>query len=85
ALKLAELKPDMVFLAGRWAMYTETTRAVGEKGSRVYLGDETDYSESIDNSRRAIKEGLERTIRHLVEAGIKPILFEQAPSYSSNP
>ncbi|MBF4223185.1 acyltransferase, partial [Vibrio anguillarum] len=67
ALKLAELKPDVVFLAGRWTMYVETTRSVGEKGSRVYLGDETDYSESIDNSRRAFKAGLERTIKHLVE------------------
>ncbi|WP_277207865.1 acyltransferase family protein [Vibrio misgurnus] len=85
ALKLAELKPDVVFLAGRWAMYVETTRSVGEKGSRVYLGDETDYSESIDNSRRAFKEGLERTIQHLVEAGIKPILFEQVPDYDFNP
>lgn len=55
ALKLTELKPSMVFLTGRWAMYTETTRAIGEKGSRVYLGDKTDYSESIDNSRRALK------------------------------
>ncbi|HFG1578263.1 TPA: acyltransferase family protein [Vibrio cholerae] len=85
ALKLAELKPDVVFLAGRWTMYVETTRSVGEKGSRVYLGDETDYSESIDNSRRAFKEGLERTIKHLVEAGIKPILFEQVPDYDFNP
>ncbi|WP_047708922.1 acyltransferase family protein [Plesiomonas sp. ZOR0011] len=85
ALKLTELKPSMVFLAGRWAMYTETTRAIGEKGSRVYLGDKTDYSESIDNSRRALKEGLEQTISHLIGAGIKPILFEQAPAYSFNP
>lgn len=85
AFKLAELKPHMVFLAGRWAMYTETTRSIGEKGSRVYLGDKTDYSESIENSRRAFKDGLERTISHLVEAGIKPILFEQAPDYSFNP
>ncbi|MGL5335693.1 MAG: acyltransferase family protein, partial [Enterovibrio sp.] len=85
AAKLAELKPDRVFIAGRWAMYTETTRAIGEKGSRVYVGDKTDYSESIDNSRRALKEGLERAIRHLIKAGITPILFEQAPSYSFNP
>lgn len=85
AVKLAELKPDVVFLAGRWAMYTETTRSVGEKGSRVYLGDKTDYSESISNSRRAFKEGLERTIQHLVETGVRPVLFEQVPDYEFNP
>ncbi|HGF7191160.1 TPA: acyltransferase family protein [Vibrio cholerae] len=83
--KLVELKPNMVFLAGRWAMYAETTRSVGEKGSRVYLGDETDYTESVDNSRRAFKEGLERAVSTLVQAGIKPILFEQVPSYDFDP
>ncbi|MFM2588563.1 acyltransferase family protein [Vibrio sp. TBV020] len=83
--KIVELKPDMVFLAGRWAMYSETTRAIGEKGSRVFLGDSTDYSESIDNSRRALKQGLERTLEHLIDNGITPVLFEQAPSYSYKP
>lgn len=85
ALQLAQLKPKRVYLAGRWAMYTETTRALGEKGSRVYLGDQTDYTESVDNSRRAFKAGLERTIRHLIKAGIEPVLFEQVPSYPFNP
>lgn len=87
--ELAELivktKPSMVFIAGRWAMYTETTRAVGEKGSRVFLGDTSDYTESIENSRRALKMGLERSIELLVSNGITPVLFEQAPSYSFKP
>ncbi|WP_391088844.1 SGNH hydrolase domain-containing protein [Vibrio sp. NH-UV-68] len=85
AIKLADLKPDMVFIAGRWAMYSETTRAVGEKGSRVFLGDTSDYTESIQNSRRALTEGLERTLEHLIANGITPVLFEQAPSYTFKP
>jgi peptidoglycan/LPS O-acetylase OafA/YrhL len=75
----------VVFLAGRWAMYTETTRAEGERGSRVYLGDETDYSENRENSRRAFNESLERTIKLLIDNGKIPVLFNQVPSYSFNP
>lgn len=72
---------SVVFLAGRWAMYTQTRRAEGEKGSRVYLGDSSDYSESVENSRRAFKKGLENTIRLLIANNKKPVIFEQAPAY----
>ena len=71
----------VVFLAGRWAMYTETTRSEGEKGSRVFLGDSSDYSESIENSRRAFRKGMEATIQQLIANNKRPILFEQVPSY----
>ncbi|ART80337.1 acyltransferase family protein [Oceanisphaera avium] len=76
---------EVVFLAGRWAMYTETTRSPGEKGSIVFLGDSSDYSESRENSRRAFKKGLEMTVSELIANGKKPVLFEQVPSYSYSP
>ncbi|MCG7588752.1 SGNH hydrolase domain-containing protein, partial [Photobacterium sp. OFAV2-7] len=85
AMEIKESDVSVVFLAGRWAMYTETTRAEGEKGSRVFVGDSSDYSENKENSRRALKEGLERTIAFLIENDITPVLFEQAPSYSFKP
>lgn len=75
----------IIFLAARWAMYTETTRSDGEKGSRVYLGDSTDYTETVENSRRAFRKGMDITIQRLIENGKQPVLFEQVPSYSFLP
>lgn len=72
---------SIVFLAGRWAMYTETTRSEGEKGSRVFLGDSSDYSESLENSRRAFRAGMDATIEQLIAYSKRPVLFEQAPAY----
>ncbi|AEY00397.1 membrane-located cell surface saccharide acetylase [Oceanimonas sp. GK1] len=74
-----------VFMAGRWAMYTETTRSEGEKGSRVFLGDSSDYTESVENSRRAFRKGMETTIKGLIDSNKQPVLFEQIPSYSFEP
>jgi len=76
---------DLVFIAARWAMYTETTRLEGEKGSRVYLGDKSDYSESKENSRRAFSEGLERTVRLLTDHDRHVVLFKEIPSYPFYP
>ena len=70
-----------VYLAARWAMYSETTRAEGEVGSRVYLGNKNYYSESIINSRKALRNGLFDTINFLLKNNKKVIIFEQVPSY----
>ncbi len=78
-------KPNRVFIAARWAMYAETTRSLGEKGSRVFLGDASDYSESVANSRRALELGLRRTITRLLENNVTPVILEQVPDYSFKP
>lgn len=75
----------LVFLAGRWAMYAETTRSEGEKGSHVFIGDSSDYSESLENSRRAFRKGMEVTIQQLIANNKQPVLFEQVPSYPFSP
>ncbi|MEZ8093432.1 acyltransferase family protein [Photobacterium swingsii] len=82
---IAQSTVKYVFLAGRWSMYTETTRAVGERGSRVYLGMDNDYSESIENSRQTFSKSLEATVKFLIENGKVPIIFDQAPAYDFNP
>ncbi|KLV07447.1 acyltransferase [Photobacterium aquae] len=82
---LQNTKAKVVFLAGRWAMYTETTRSPGEKGDNVYLGDEISHSESKANNRRVLREGLERTVQYLIARGITPVIFEQAPDYPFMP
>lgn len=82
---IKQSKATVVFLAGRWAMYTETTRSEGEKGSRVFLGDSSDYSESIENSRRAFRQGMGMTIQQLIANNKQPVLFQQVPSYAFLP
>lgn len=82
---LPHTKAKVVFLAGRWDMYTEATRSPGEKGDNVYLGDEISHSESKANNRRVLREGLERTVQYLIAKGITPVIFEQAPDYPFPP
>ncbi|MEI8657674.1 acyltransferase family protein [Vibrio sp. Hal054] len=78
-------RPKSVYVAARWAMYAETTRSPGEKGSRVFLGDTSDYSESVANSRRALELGLRNTIKRLLESNVTPVILEQVPDYSFKP
>lgn len=75
----------IVFIAARWSLYTETTRSEGEKGSRVFLGDDTNTSESIENSRRMFKSGLRRSITFIIEQNKTPVLFKQIPAYPFKP
>lgn len=82
---IATEKPNQVFIAARWAMYAETTRSPGEKGSRVFLGDTSDYSESIANSRRVLELGLRNTIKRLLEVNVTPVILEQVPDYPFKP
>lgn len=76
---------DIVFLASRWGMYAETTKAVGESGSRVYLGTEDNYEESIQNSRKSLEQGLSNTINILNKNSKKVVLLNQVPVYPFKP
>jgi len=82
---IAKTRPDKVFIAGRWSLYSETTRNSGEKGNRIFLGDRSDYAESVSNSRRALEKGLVNTIEFLLKHDITPIVFEQVPDYPFKP
>lgn len=76
---------EIVFLGGRWAVYTETTLAENEEGNHSYLGDKHDQIQSVENNRRVITKGLEKTISTLIAHGKTPIIFTQIPSYPFNP
>ncbi|MFH7564609.1 acyltransferase family protein [Oceanimonas smirnovii] len=76
---------SVVFLAGRWARYTETTPSEGERGDLIFLSGADDYSESVENTRRNFRKGMDYTIGILIENGKKPVLFEQVPSYPFDP
>jgi len=74
---------QIVFLAARWAVYTETTLIEG--GTKMFIGDKSDLSENIDNSRRAFKGGLERSIAFIIKQHKTPVLFKQVPAYPFHP
>lgn len=76
---------NLVFIAARWSLYTETTRSEGKKGSRVFLGDTSDISENRKNSRRTFKSGLRRSIAFIIEQNKIPMLLKQIPAYSFKP
>ncbi|WP_347230908.1 SGNH hydrolase domain-containing protein [Enterovibrio norvegicus] len=76
---------EFVFLGGRWAVYTQTTLAENEAGRHIFLGDESDRSESLENNRRVFDKGLEQTIDLLVKNGKTPIVFGQVPSFPFKP
>lgn len=51
----------------------------------MFSGDSSDYSESLENSRRAFRKGMEVTIQQLIANNKQPVLFEQVPSYPFSP
>lgn len=75
----------VVFLGARWAIYAQSTLTKNEQDYYIYLGDELDQSESIENNRRVLSLGLEKTISTLIAHGKTPIIFSQIPSYPFNP
>lgn len=49
------------------------------------MGDTSDYSESIANSRRVLELGLRNTIKRLLEVNVTPVILEQVPDYPFKP
>ena len=70
---------DTVFLAARWALYTETTRYLGETGERVFLTDERSEPLTREESRRVFVRSLEATIRTIEETGRHVVLIGPVP------
>ena len=83
--KIINSDVSLVFLAARWAMYSETTRSPGERGSRVFLGEKGDYQENVETSRKYLKEGLDNSISQLLQNNKTVVLFTQVPSYPFKP
>jgi hypothetical protein len=55
-------------LVARWALHAETTRFGDESGRRRFLVDDTATALSVSSSRRALAQGLRRTLQALQEA-----------------
>ena len=56
-----------VYIGGFWTSYLHS------------LGDDVDMRRSPENSERVMRAGLERTLRHIVESGKRPILLRNVP------
>jgi hypothetical protein len=74
---------EFVVLSARWALYSETRWLEGESAARRFLVDAQDQSLTLENSRRALSEGLERTVELLTARGLRVLLIAQVPPLSS--
>jgi peptidoglycan/LPS O-acetylase OafA/YrhL len=66
ALKMiADSDVDTVVLDARWPLLAEASRYGDEEGSKPWLADARDQTQSLANNRRVLKEGLRRTIAEI--------------------
>lgn len=75
--------PDIetVVLAARWSLYTETVRAPAESDVTTHLSRLKSGVASVDESRRALRIGLENTISQLEKLGKHVVLVGQVPEF----
>lgn len=83
--QIVESKVQLIFIAARWAVYSETTLSLGEEGSLMFMGEKGEYVTNVKTSRRALAHGLHRAIKQLIKYNKTVILFTQAPDYPYNP
>jgi peptidoglycan/LPS O-acetylase OafA/YrhL len=65
---ISKLNPKLIILIARWSIASETTRFGSEVGPPYFLVDAKTQSHSIPESRRALSEGLARTVATLIVA-----------------
>jgi peptidoglycan/LPS O-acetylase OafA/YrhL len=81
-----DLRVKAVALAGAWDFWTEGVD-IGT-GERRYLRDahaEGNAEDNVEETRRVLRAGLERTISELDKLGIPVMLLEQVPDYLESP
>lgn len=66
-----------VFMAGYWHRYLTTPDS--------YLVDDIDRQPSAENSRRAFRDGLMRTVEEVIAAGKQPVLVAMTPVFTFAP
>lgn len=74
---------QLVVLAARWALYSETTWLKREPYSRKFLVDGQGRIFTRENSRRVMKKTLKETVDSLTSRGIRVLLMAQVPPLSA--
>lgn len=83
--QLKAVDPKLIMLVSRWSLASETTR-FGDAGKTAFLVDATSHEKSVANSRRALSDGLVRTIQTLgaMHPHAAILLVGQAPELGSD-
>jgi peptidoglycan/LPS O-acetylase OafA/YrhL len=68
-----------IYLAGRWAGYSDPTRFGNELGGRYFLVSKAQPFASAENSRQLMRQALIAVAQTLSKAGRTVVLIEQAP------
>jgi hypothetical protein len=84
---ISTLDPAAIVLISRWSISSETTRFLTEGGTAAYLADRKTKAHSVAESRRALVEGLFRTVSVLSREHPKALilLVGQAPELGLDP
>ena len=79
AAMVSDARIDTVILAARWALYVETTRFGGEKGSRAFAISDDANTLSAGTSRQVLEKTLNEEVRALALAGKRVVILGQVP------
>jgi len=74
---------QLVVLAARWAIYSETTWLKHEPFSRIFLVDGEEKVFTQENSRRVMKTTLKETVEEITSRGPRVLLMAQVPPLST--
>jgi len=80
--RIAELKNvKLIILGSRWTMASETYRFADEEGTRYFLQDARSRTRSMADSRRALRDGLHRTVSTLmaIQPKARILVIGQSP------
>lgn len=70
---------DTVYLAARWALATEGSRATNEMGRPAVLAKTGSYNTAIQNNAAIAKEGLEATVSEIRNLGLNVVILAGVP------
>ncbi|HYF24002.1 MAG TPA: acyltransferase family protein [Caulobacteraceae bacterium] len=78
---------EVVVLAGRWSVFTETVPSAHEDGARAYLIDSQDRGLNREASRRVFDRALARTVDALlaIRPDLKVVVLGQTPEFDFEP
>jgi hypothetical protein len=68
-------------LSSRWSNYTENVPAEGEEGLATYLTDDLNSELTSDNSRRVLRESLDRAVSLVERMNVRVVILNQVPEF----
>jgi peptidoglycan/LPS O-acetylase OafA/YrhL len=82
---IASVKPKVVVLAARWALYFEPQSVSPRVSQRYLLLDKENPIISSEQARRVFASHLQETVNTITQLGSKVVIVSQVPSYKIDP